>query len=301
MIKTIYIAITLFFSSICYSLTFPIQKNSDIVGFVQTVTVQKGETLFNISRRFDLGLLEVMEANPNINPKKLKAGQKLKLPTAFILPPGPRDGIVLNLAELRIYHYRDDNGEKVVETYPVGIGRSGWLTPIGDTSVIRKKDGPTWRPPKSIRNHYLKKGKTLPDSIGPGPDNPLGEYALYLGIPRILIHGTNQPTSIGIRSSSGCIRMYPEDIKSLFHTVKKGTKVRILHEPYKIGKHNNMLFIEAHEPFPENYYGHSDNEDELEDAISNITSKWKIDWDQALFETKSTIGYPVEISSFNYR
>src|SRR5690606_9951022 len=136
-------------------------------------------------------------------------------PSAFILPPGPREGIVLNLAELRLYYYHP--GGKKVSTFPVGIGRSGWLTPVGETVIARKKEGPTWIPPKSIREYMKKKGVHLPEKVYPGPENPLGDFALYLGWQNYLMHGTNQPNTVGIRSSSGCIRMYPEDIKRLFY------------------------------------------------------------------------------------
>ena len=292
---TLFLSVILF-SPLTTALTFPIKNHSDIIGLVQTAEVQPGETLFDIARRFDLGLTDLIEANPQVNPNKLKAGSILTIPTEFILPPGPREGVVLNLAELRLYFYPPNS--QLVVTHPVGIGRLGWKTPVGETKVLRKKEKPTWRPPKSIRNSYARKGKKLPLSVPPGPNNTLGEYAMYLGWPRYLIHGTNQPNSVGKRSSSGCVRMYPEDIQSLFHSVARGTLVRIIHEPFKVGKKNGQLYLEAHEPFTEKYYGAQDELGLLQGAVNDANGFFgmPINWHNAETHIKKTIGYPVPIT-----
>jgi L,D-transpeptidase ErfK/SrfK len=288
-------AIIVTISNNAAGLTFPIKPESDLIGIVQTAIVQKNETIPDIARKFDIGSVEVMQANPKVKPKQMKAGTVLTIPTSFILPPGPRTGIVLNLAELRIYYYPP--GGTTVVTHPVGIGRVGWRTPVGETAVIRKKEKPTWRPPASIRNSYARKGKTLPRSVPPGPKNPLGEYAMYLGWPRYLIHGTNRPKSVGLRSSSGCIRMYPEDIESLFNVVNKGTTVRVIHEPFKVGKFSGKLYLEAHEPFPESYYGDEDDDELFSEALDEVYYRNnKINWPAANSLLKQSVGYPIEIS-----
>lgn len=287
--------VVLLFTAEVHALAFPIKDNSDIIGYVDTITVQKGDTFFEIARSFDLGYLELVEANPEVDPNKLIPGTELIIPTAFILPPGPREGIVLNLAELRIYYFTEDG--KTVVTHPVGIGRLGWRTPVGESKVVRKKEGPTWIPPDSIRASYARKGKTLPYSIGPGPNNPLGEYAMYLDWPRYLIHGTNQPDSVGKRSSSGCVRMYPEDISNLFQHVPVGTTIRVIHEPFKVGQKDGQLYLEAHEPFTEKYYEADDEEELLEDAVdAAIFPNARVNWDDAHHLINETIGYPMKIT-----
>ena len=233
------------------ALTFAMPKNGNIVGSLQTAIVQKGETLGDIGRRFDIGVYEMIEANPKLNPWNPSVGSKVVVPTQFILPE-TQDGIVINLAEMRLYFFQPTFSQ--VSTHPIGIGRKGWRTPLGQAKIIEKKKDPAWRPPQSIRNSYKRKGKTLPTVVPPGPENPLGQYAMRLSLPGYLIHGTNRPGGIVVRSSSGCIRLFPEDIESLFYKTNLGTKVEILHAPYKVGRQNNQVFIEAHEPLTDAYY-----------------------------------------------
>ena len=176
--------------------TYPMPpKGSDIVGQIMTVEAQSGDTLLKIANDYNIGWHEIMEANPDVNPQDLHSGQRIVIPTAYILPPF-RDGIVINLAELRLYYFTRD--KKYVLTYPVGLGRKEWRTPIVDSSIISKKKDPTWIAPDSIRDFVFEQtGKELPESIGPGPDNPLGNYAIYMAKAGYLIHGTNQPWSVG--------------------------------------------------------------------------------------------------------
>lgn len=282
-----------------YALTFEIKPNSDIVGEVKYVIVKEKETLFDIAVANDMGMFELMEANPGIKPNKLQPGTKIIVPCAFILPYGTREGIVLNLAELRIYFYHPNSN--LVSTYPVGIGRTGWKTPIGATKITKKREHPSWTPPDSIREHYEDQGKILPDVVPPGPNNPLGNYAMNLAWSGYLIHGTNQQNSVGLRSSSGCIRMYAEDIKSLFNQVTIGTSVSFVHDPFKIGRIDNNLFLEAHRPLPEPYYGsYKDDEKIIKKDIKNIykTQPTRINWDNTKKEIKQTFGYPIQIGIF---
>ncbi len=295
---------TLFISTILYlqplqAATFTLTPNSDIVGEIQYVTVKKGDSMYSIARSHDLGLMDMLEANPNVNPDKLVPGNTLLVPTQFILPPGPREGIVINLAEIRVYFFPPNTN--IVMTFPLGIGEVGWRTPIGETTIIRKRENPTWTPPASIHAEAARKGRTLPKVVAAGPKNPLGSYAMNLGWNGYLMHGTQAPTSIGQRSSHGCMRMYPEDIKALFHAVTVGTKVRAIYEPYKIGMKDGKLFIEAHELFPDNYYKirYSDKFDALQNTVADTTYPQSdaINWLEVKVQIDSTNGYPVEITS----
>lgn len=222
-------------SAAAYAATY--STDNDLIGKVRYYTVEEDDNLYEIARRFDLGIVEILAANPGIDPWMPVPGTNLTLTTQHILPP-VREGIVLNLSELRLFYFME-NGK--VMTFPVGIGREGWQTPLGETSIVQMRKNPTWVPPDSIR----EENPDLPDTVPPGPDNPLGEYALNLGIPGIRIHGTNRPYGIGKRSSHGCVRMYPEDIKLLFNAVNIGTKVTILDMPYRVGWKADALYLEV--------------------------------------------------------
>lgn len=222
----------------------------DVIGQVQHIRAEFNDTLLKIARRHDLGYTEIKLANPDVDPWLPGAGTQITLPTRFILPDTKRKGLVLNIAEMRLYYYPPEDSKyagKVI-TYPVGIGREGWETPLGTTKITHTVDGPTWHPPESIREEHAKRGDPLPQVVPPGPDNPLGQYALYLGFPTYLIHGTNKPSGIGMRVSHGCIRLYPEDIAALYSVVDAGTSVQIMYEPYKAGWEGGELFLEAHPP-----------------------------------------------------
>jgi L,D-transpeptidase ErfK/SrfK len=210
----------------------------DLIGEINAYTVQPKDTLYRIARRFDVGIIELMAANPDVDTWMPKAGMELIIPTQHILPPVPRDGIVINLSEMRLFYFADP---ATVMTFPIGIGMEGWQTRTGSTSIVKKRKDPTWIPPDSIR----AENPSLPEFFPPGPDNPLGKFALNLGFEGYLIHGTNRPDGIGRRSSHGCIRLYPEDIEALFNTVEKGIPVVILDMPYKIGWRHNTLFLEV--------------------------------------------------------
>lgn len=282
-----------------FAATFTINPNSDIVGEIQYVTVKSGDTLHSISRAHDMGMLEIEEANPGINPNKLTVGSTLTIPSAFILPPGNREGIVLNLAELRVYFFPPDQNN-VVMTFPVGVGRLGWRTPVGETKIVQKRENPTWIPPASIRAYKASKGINLPYSIGPGPNNPLGKYAMNFGWTNYRMHGTNEPASVGIRSSSGCIRMYPEDIEVLFKATAVGTKVSVIYEPYKVGFVGDRVYIEAHELFPDQYYNviHSDKYESLEEVLEVVQypQRANINWGEVKEQIKEMNGVPVDIT-----
>lgn len=214
-------------------------QRGDLIGTTKAVRIAGNDTLISLARSNDLGYVEIIAANRGIDPWLPGEGTELILPTSFILPPGPRQGIVINLAEQRLYHFPESG---LPATYPIGIGRDGYETPLGATKVVRKREGPTWYPPKSAR----RDDPTLPAAVPPGPENPLGSHALYLDWPEYLIHGTNEPYGIGRRVSRGCIRLYPEDIVKLYDAVPRDTAVRVITAPVKAGWSGGELYMEAH-------------------------------------------------------
>jgi L,D-transpeptidase ErfK/SrfK len=229
------------------ALTFVLPSpGNDIVGDVQWVQALPGDTFNKIGRRYDMGYFELVEANPMIDPLHPQPGSIIVIPSRFILPPGPRHGLVINLAELRIYYYPPQR--HVVISFPVGIGREGWDTPLGPSWITEKMRNPTWIVPESIRKDRAKEGINLPVKVPPGPDNPLGGYAMRLKQATYLIHGTNDSQGIGRRSSAGCIRLFPEDIESLFSEISIKEKVTVIDAPYKFGWDKQKLYLEAHAP-----------------------------------------------------
>ena len=250
--------VTLFVAVVpaCLGEEFPLPGNprDRVVGEVRYTTVGRGETLLDIARAFDLGHDQIIAANPHLNRWVPPVGAEVLLPSQYVLPPGERRGIVLNLAELRMYYFEPNN--RFVHTFPVSIGDVDWRTPQGTTRIIGKEVNPAWYPPKSIQREHLEEGDELPTLIpGGAPDNPLGTLALKLAIPSYLIHGTDARRSygIGMRVSHGCIRLYPEDIEILFNLVRVGTPVRIIDEPIKAGWVDGELFLEVHKPVEDDF------------------------------------------------
>ncbi len=227
--------------------------DTDVIGQIKVMYATRDDTLLDIARRFGLGYDEIVQANPGVDRWVPGDGTPIVLPTRYILPDTPREGIVLNIAEMRVYYYpkASAGGERVVHTYPVSIGRMDWKTPMGLTKVVAKDIDPPWRPPASIKAEHAKEGDILPDVVPGGPDNPLGRFAMRLGVPGYLIHGTNKPYGIGMRVTHGCVRMYPEDVEHLFGMVAVGTSVRLIDQPVKVGRANGQLLIEAHAPLEE--------------------------------------------------
>jgi L,D-transpeptidase ErfK/SrfK len=220
----------------------------DVVGAVSTVTSRHEDTLLDIARRHGLGYEDIVRANPGVDVWVPGDGTEVVLPTRFVLPAGPRRGIVLNLAEYRMYYFPEPAaGEPAtVMTYPISIGRQDWATPLGVTRIVSKVRRPTWFPPDSVREEHAADGRPLGRSVPPGPDNPLGEFAMRLALPGYLIHGTNRPAGVGMRVTHGCVRMFPEDIEYLFGRVDADTPVRIINDPVKIGWEGDRLVMEVH-------------------------------------------------------
>ena len=257
------------------------------------------DTFVYIARDYKLGYVEMRAANPGVDPWIPGEGTKLVLPTRHILPDAPRKGVVINLPEMRLYYYQDANQPPI--TYPIGIGREGLDTPLGVTKVARKVAGPTWTPTARMRREDPK----LPAVEPPGPNNPMGTHALYLGFPLVAIHGTNRAFGIGRRISSGCIRLYPEDIISLYNQVPVGTQVNVVDQPLKLAWIGDELFLEAH-PAVENAIMLEETgsmpapklrPDDMERIIKAAGAyKDNLHWSAIRTAVKERRGYPVSIA-----
>ncbi len=223
-------------------------KSGDVVGYVQKTVIGKEDTLPDIARRFDVGYEELVLANPGVDPWLPGVGREVVVPTQFVLPAAPRQGVVINVAAMRIFYFPPHKkGEpQTVYTHPLGIGRVGWKTPEGTTKIVSREKDPVWVVPKSVRDEHAADGDPLPDKVPAGPDNPLGQYAFRLGWPSYLIHGTNKPYGVGMRVSHGCMRLYPEDIAVFFDLIPIGTKVTVVNQPYLFGWRNGTLYLQAY-------------------------------------------------------
>lgn len=217
----------------------PPPLEGDILGETRDYYTWTSDTLLDIARGEELGLINLMSANPGVDPWLPGKGTHLILPTAHILPDAPRSGLVINVAELRLYLFA---AEGAVWSFPIGVGRDGFSTPLGRTKVVRKKEAPTWYPTAAKR----AEDPDVPAVVPPGPDNPMGEFAVYLGWPTYAVHGTNQPWAVGRRVTRGCIRLYPEDIAWLFEQIAVGTAVTVVDQSVKLGRRGGEVFIEVH-------------------------------------------------------
>jgi L,D-transpeptidase ErfK/SrfK len=225
---------------------FSVAKGDDVIGRLRFISLEKGDTLPDIARHFSLGLNGVSATNPWADIWVPEVGERIMLPMSFILPDAPRKGIVINLAAMRLFQFKGNSEPLTVLTYPVGVGTEERPSPRGLMRVERKVSRPTWHVPTSIAKDHLKKGDPLPATVLPGPQNPLGEFALYLSAPSYLIHGTNKPASIGLRATNGCIRLYPEDVKRLYENTPVKTTVSIVNQPYLLGQSNGVVYMEVH-------------------------------------------------------
>jgi len=278
-----------------FSLTFVLPKDGNVIGQVQYAIVQPGDTLATIALRYNMGGYEMTEANPGISYSRPKPGTRIIIPSSYVLPDAPRKGVVINLAEMRLYLYHDDGIH--VSTFPAGVGQEGWDTPLGKTTITRKRPNPTWVVPDSILANHLKHGKVIPKVKPPGPDNPLGKFALNIGFKSIVIHGTPQPKAVGVRSSHGCIRMTNEDVEQVFNAVKIGTEVNIVHQPTKVGRLGNQLLLESHVPISEELYKAEPQnvKDLIHKAADNGNQSYRVEW-KTVYRLKSTAnGIPMPI------
>lgn len=273
-----------------------------VVGRLETITTRQEDTFSDIARHYNLGYKELRLANPGIDPWLPGEGAQVLLPSRYVLPKAPRTGIVLNLAEMRIYYYpRPQTGEpdKVI-TYPVSIGRQDWKTPLGVTRIARKVADPTWYPPASVHAEHAADGDPLPKSVPPGPDNPLGRYALRLALPGYLIHGTNKPYGIGMRVTHGCVRLYPEDIEQLFQDVPKDTPVHIVDQPHKLGWHADMLYLEVHQALNRPPNTTFTDPQPVMDALlwaTRLRPEHRVDWKKVEEMVRDASGVPAVVAA----
>jgi len=226
---------------------FVIAADDDVIGVTQVTKSSAEDTFSDIARRFNLGYEELVRANPTVDPWLPGADREIILPTQFVLPDAPREGLVINLPALRVFYFpkpKEGEPQRVI-THPIGIGKVGWSTPEGSTKVVSKRKNPIWTPPASVRKEHRENGDPLPSKVPPGPDNPLGAYAMNLGWDSYLIHGTNKPYGVGMRSSHGCMRFYPEDIALLFDQIPVGTVVHVVNQPLLMGWHNDAIYVQA--------------------------------------------------------
>jgi L,D-transpeptidase ErfK/SrfK len=285
---------------------FELEPGQSVVGVVQIVTAGKDDTLTDLARRFNVGYEEMLRANPKVDPWLPGEGHEIVVPTQFILPNAPYTGVVINIAAMRIYYFpRVKPGERVVVlTHPIGIGKVGWRTPEGVTKIVRRQKDPTWRVPVSVLKEHHDNGEDLDPVIGPGPDNPLGKYAFYLQWPSYLIHGTNKPAGVGLRSSHGCIRLYPEDIEQFFNMVPVGTEVRVVNQPFLFGWGNGRLYLQPMEVLEDDARDWNKAQRKLlnKSLAATLQQQLKthhqqIDWDLVASLTHDPHGIPVPVSS----
>jgi L,D-transpeptidase ErfK/SrfK len=273
-----------------------------LLGREERVLTSYEDTLYEIARRFSLGSEEVVRVNPGLDPWLPGAGRDIVIPGQRVLPQGPREGIVINLPEHRLYYYQPQLAGRParVYTYPISIGKMDWRTPLGKTRIQDKRERPTWSPPQSVRDERKANGEPpLPAVVPAGPDNPLGMHAMRLALPggAYLIHGTNNPIAVGMAVTHGCIRMYPEDIAELFPMVAVGTPVYLINEPVKIAWVDGQLMLEAHPPVDAQGQTREPDltvfEALLEQALGD--SLVAIHWDLARSELARARGMPVVV------
>jgi L,D-transpeptidase ErfK/SrfK len=276
-------------------------NNDSLIGEVQYVTTSDEDTLLDIGRRFGVGYEEMTAANPGIDPWVPGVNKRITIPTQYLLPDAPRTGIVVNVAEHRLYYYPKVVKGKaaVVQTFPVSLGKEDWSTPHGRTTIVAKITNPTWYPPASVRKEHADHGDYLPAAIPPGKDNPLGEFAMRMGFGdgTFLIHGTNKPTGIGLDVTHGCIRMFPEDIEHFFKEVPVGTSVLIVDQPYKMAWSKDRLYMEVHKSADM-------DEHAWREGLTNVTKMFvsatrdrevRINWSEAEAAYLSASGMPATI------
>ncbi len=269
----------------------------DLVGVPVWMHTRHEDTLLDVARDYSIGYTELRRANPGVDTWMPGEGTRVLLPTRYVLPPGPREGIVINLPEYRLYYFPETKpGERAqVVTYPISIGKMDWDTPIGRHRIISKASNPSWHPPESIRQERAKRGEILPRVVPPGPDNPLGAYAMRLNLTSYLIHGTNNPDGVGMRVTSGCIRMFPEHIEQIFPQVDVGTPVSIISEPIKVGWAADTLYVEVHPPLEE------ESESQLRMRFTSLLREaaqlrgLEIDWPRADGIFAAATGVPTEV------
>jgi L,D-transpeptidase ErfK/SrfK len=271
-----------------------------LFGEVKRIQTRYEDTLIQLARQYSLGYEELLRVNKGVDPWLPGAGTEILIPGQRLLPPGVREGIVVNLPEHRLFYFpKPEKGKPpVVLTFPVSVGKMDWNTPLGVTKVVRKQKDPPWYPPESVRNEHIKRGDPpLPAVVPAGPDNPLGTRSMRLDIPggAYLIHGTNNPDAVGMAITHGCLRMYPEDIERLFDLTPVGTRVTLINEPVKISRFGGEVWLEVHPPVDEKGQVLSVDIEVFEARLNELLGEAEviIDWEMALRALREATGMPV--------
>jgi L,D-transpeptidase ErfK/SrfK len=276
---------------------------SSVIGSDTTILSHHQDTLFDIARRYGLGYEEIVRANPGVDIWVPGEGTRVLLPKRHILPPGSREGIVVNLPEHRLYYFPKPgkNEAAVVITYPVSIGKEGDTTPLGQTHIIAKIEHPSWVPTQSIRNEHAALGDPLPRVIGPGPDNPIGEFKMRLGFGdgTYEIHGTNKPISVGMAATYGCIGMYPEDLAALYRQIAVGTPVRLINVPVKVAWSAGTLLVEAHPAIDARGRKIAPTFDQLAEVVREAAQDTRVSilWERALHALERADGVIANVAT----
>jgi len=268
------------------------QGKSRLIGKNQKHYVEKGDYFQKIAEQYNVGFLALMAANPQVDPFLPEQGTELVIPTAMLLPYIKHEGIVINLPELRMYYFLPS--ENKVHVFPVGIGKEGLATPKVTSYISEKRKDPVWRPTQAMQERYfIEHGREMAKEIPAGPDNPFGKYALRLGTSEYLIHGTNKRLGIGMRASSGCIRMFDDDIKWVYEHVPLETKVRIIDQPVKMSYEvGQKQLIEVHSPLS---IDKVTQKLEITNAVKRFIGKKHQFWLQVLSEFEKPQGLVIEL------
>ncbi len=276
---------------------FLLAPASELVGAMGAARATYEDTLTDIARRAGLGYEDMARANPGVDPWLPGENTEVVLPTRYVLPAGTRQGLLVNIAEYRLYYFMRIDGQPAVATFPISIGRMDWQTPLGMHRILSKQKLPTWYPPASIRAEHAAEGDVLPEAVPPGPQNPLGEFAMRLSQAGYLIHGTNKPVGIGMQVTHGCIRMYPEDIEWLFGQVAVGAPVEIVNEPYKFGWAADGLYLEVHPTLDGDTRADDGGMTQITQLYVQATSERpaKVDWDLVEAAYRAKLGIPIRV------
>lgn len=300
--KLLFVFLYVYVGSV-FAATFEYHEDDQVVGQIVVHTIKEGDNFLDLAQTYRIGFDELVTANPDVDPWIPKQDQQIIIPSQFVLPNVKRDGVVINLAELRIYHfYKSPEGKSLVSTYPISIGKSEeWSTPLTQTYITQKQENPSWYPPASIRKEHEENNDPLPDVVPPGPDNPLGAHSLRLALPGYLIHGTRVPEGIGMRVTHGCIRLHPIGIEKLYSQVDIKTPVLIINQPYKVGWRGDKLYVETHSEVAEQANAASRNLTEFVQLVIDQTKNddeniYEIFWERGYQEAREKSGIPFVIS-----
>ncbi|MDW3094481.1 MAG: L,D-transpeptidase family protein [Gammaproteobacteria bacterium] len=283
--------------------TYSYNPAEDVVGNISIHTIKEGDNFLQLAQIFRIGFNELVDANPEVDPWIPEEDAQIIIPTQYVLPNVEREGVIINLAELRLYQFHGIvNDVATVSTYPVSVGKDDqWETPLSYTRITSKIAKPNWYPPESIRKEHEENNDPLPKVVPPGPDNPLGDYKLGLALSGYLIHGTNVPEGIGMRVTHGCIRLHPTGIEKLFKSVEIDTPVTIVNQPYKVGWKDNKLYVETHSEIEEQEKASSRNLTEFVQLVVAQTKekekdRYKIFWERGYKEAREKRGIPFLMS-----